>query len=1023
MYRPKRQKNSWFRSLRFWLRLTALAFTLFLALPAFGRGKREAAPVRDEAALAQADQLIAEKRYTEATTLLAAYARRYPNDFASAQLRQRRINGFKEEYNTVAQQLLDVLENTPEDEQLIIALTNLLIELDPQRIAETQDFIIRTREVALFRVNRRRLETILVQAQGEIDRGGLTQALRAYAGGLDIYQIDFFRSGFGTAIETRGRQGIAALNLGVTTFNSILSPLENALRDLESQTGQSFDQNALTNYRNAYNRVSAELERLLALRNSFLETELNFQNDLERIRVTNPEISTRNFLAFAVVLMEGRQNESGDGFMGVVDSLWNQSADRAMAALERKNQTYFLLLANQGNQRQYNTLENRSQFLAAYTAFSLDLLALRTRYGTAADEESAAIQGQRIVSSQALPFLRNRSLAASAAFLGTVGSIGTRYSAIAETDTLAAWRSGGDGAALMQQERNNTAVLRVLGDSSRTLTSEIRGEVAQYQGFDRQYPDSGALGNLEATQAVADQLYALIRNMESNSSASYYTIANTIQSDTLRAREDTYRRGSALMQGEVRNDGTVSNRPTEVANIMEEVTSVIDADIQSMDSLIRTYNAENADVLGSSQVSPLHDEALAMQSRFNQTRTQSRALEATARSRAAEAVTRRRDGDRILGEAGAALDQGNFTLAKERLLSATSNYDMSLELEDNPQLREERDSSIASLDARIAAAEYESVIQEVQTLVAQAEQDYWNGNFEQSEEKLLRAQSRWARTQNDEHPDIARWLGLTRNALAQRSTRTIPVTAPLYPEMSQLLSDAQKNFNEGVTFFNRNQNREGELRFNIAKANIQRVLLVYPANETAGILNLRIDQRIDPNFNTTFQQRLSTARALGMRGSLQGYYDLLVLQQINPQYPGLDQIIAEVEVAVGKRPPPPNPADLARARELVERARPIVLNKITAQTEDARGWLSEAIRLDSANQEARDLYRIAGEQTVTTATMTFEAERLYRQAVQAFTRQDSIQALNLIQQIITINPVYRNNPRVMELAQRVRSSG
>ncbi|MDR2181750.1 MAG: hypothetical protein LBN92_03620, partial [Treponema sp.] len=187
------------------------------------------------------------------------------------------------------------------------------------------------------------------------------------------------------------------------------------------------------------------------------------------------------------------------------------------------------------------------------------------------------------------------------------------------------------------------------------------------------------------------------------------------------------------------------------------------------------------------------------------------------------------------------------------------------------------------------------------------------------------------------------------------------------------------------------------------------------------LLNLRIDQRLDPNFNVTFQQKVSAAIALARRGNLQGLYDLLNLRAVNPAYPGWDAIIYQAEIDTGRRPPPPNPADLARSRELVEQARPLIQSGVAANIETAKNLLSEARRLDPSNGEAVALYNQAGARTVTSSVMDSESERIYRQAVAELTNNRPLITLQLIEQIVARNPQYGNNSRIRELRQRARS--
>ncbi|MDR2371332.1 MAG: hypothetical protein LBD71_07610, partial [Treponema sp.] len=156
--------------------------------------------------------------------LLNKFASAGPDEFEEAQKRIRKIFGYRSEYNKVAEELLVVIETRPEDTDLILRLSNRLRDLDPERIAETQDFINRAYEVALFRTNRKRLENILAQGSTLIAQGRYADAMETYTGGLDIYQAEFFRAGHGTIIENQVRGHINNIVSGITRFNSLLSP-------------------------------------------------------------------------------------------------------------------------------------------------------------------------------------------------------------------------------------------------------------------------------------------------------------------------------------------------------------------------------------------------------------------------------------------------------------------------------------------------------------------------------------------------------------------------------------------------------------------------------------------------------------------------------------------------------------------------------------------------------------------------------------------------------------------------------
>jgi tetratricopeptide (TPR) repeat protein len=272
-----------------------------------------------------------------------------------------------------------------------------------------------------------------------------------------------------------------------------------------------------------------------------------------------------------------------------------------------------------------------------------------------------------------------------------------------------------------------------------------------------------------------------------------------------------------------------------------------------------------------------------------------------------------------------------------------------------------------------------------------------------------------------DNPEILNWEGMIRVGL--RSGRTIPGTAPLYAEMSQLLSEARKNYEEGRDLIAASRT-EGLRKLDMADQNIQKVQLVYPMNEEAGLLNLRIEQVRDPAaFTAAFETRVNNAIAGTRRRDMQAYNDLLNLRTINPQYPNWTSIITQAEIAVGIRPPPPRPEDLALSAELTARARAVVRARDSSRMEDARTDLSQAIKLNPGNQEAIDLFREASQVTaVTTLVLDAEAERKYQQAIAALNQNNAIGALTLVNEIYAQNPRYRNNSRMITLEQRVRAS-
>jgi tetratricopeptide (TPR) repeat protein len=242
--------------------------------------------------------------------------------------------------------------------------------------------------------------------------------------------------------------------------------------------------------------------------------------------------------------------------------------------------------------------------------------------------------------------------------------------------------------------------------------------------------------------------------------------------------------------------------------------------------------------------------------------------------------------------------------------------------------------------------------------------------------------------------------------------------------MSQLLSQAQTNYGEGIQLINAGSRNLGITKFNEAREKTREVKLVYPVNQEAGLLELRMEQFLDPQgFNASFAQRLNTARAGARQGSWEAFGELQSLAAINPNYPGIAGIIRQAEIDMGLRRPDPNPADIARARELVTSASRVLDNNTTTQFEVALTWLDEAIRLDPNNVEAvrvkdRLLIRM-GQGTVT--VLSSQDEEQYQRAMREFQAGNHLIALSIVDRLLQ-NQSYRNVTRLTDLQSRIQAS-
>jgi tetratricopeptide (TPR) repeat protein len=327
-----------------------------------------------------------------------------------------------------------------------------------------------------------------------------------------------------------------------------------------------------------------------------------------------------------------------------------------------------------------------------------------------------------------------------------------------------------------------------------------------------------------------------------------------------------------------------------------------------------------------------------------------------------------------------------------------------------------------ALGQEISQRENEIVVREVREMVNRARSEYFAGNFEGAEDLLVRGQNRWQVTNVEENTELSYWLSMVRGALSLRSGRVIPVTAPLFVEMGQLLSEAHKSYEEGVSLIRLNRRMEGISRFSAARQKTQEVKLIFPVNQDAGMLELRMDQVADPDtFNASFQRRLNEAIAGTKRRSAESFADLQNLAELNPRYPGIAAALSQAEIDMGYRTAPLDPQTVRRSDELTRAAQAIVDANARQQFEAALRQVNEALTLNPNNTQAMTLKdRVQTQMGAGNAVLSSAAEGEYQRAVRELQQGNTLVAMSIVEQLMQ-NSQNRNSTRILELQRRIQS--
>jgi tetratricopeptide (TPR) repeat protein len=718
--------------------------------------------------------------------------------------------------------------------------------------------------------------------------------------------------------------------------------------------------------------------------------------------------------------------------LGVLEGYWNNAVGEVDSAIMRHADGMYDSGLASVNEQDYFAARNFFEQALEYIHFPAEFYARHRELKSGGNPQILVLFDQRVLREDLRNFLKFESLNESAVYLVQGTELGTRIAQSRNPESpLLRWQEGGitTDQALLQEQliRNSFDALQNEVESMLLAVNQKETDLRNYGNTLGERGGVDILSYIRDARSIIAGLRRLVVEESLRSVERYYAISNGDFSRRIESRKAELAEGNRLIQG-IRRTNTegasaVDHYPVEALAQLERMAEAIAADTRQGESLLVRYGEEAPEIISTPGVLSLQRGAQALMNELNSLRAQGLALSATARNQIAQAEAYRMEGERLFREAQAALGRQAFDTARERVDRAAERFNSSLAIQESAALRSTRDTQLVNLSLDINRIENELVIRDVRNLVNNARNAYFAGNFDQAEDMLVRAQNRWRVTNTGEEPEVVYWLGMIRGALSLRSGRVILPTAPLYPEMSQLLSEAKKDYEEGVRYFNAGQRSSGLAKFNDARQKTREVKLMFPVNQEAGILELMMERVTDtPAFDAAFQQRIRDAVSRTKQRNIEAFAELQNLAEINPRYPNIAAILNQAEIDMGYRPPPPNPRDIARSTELTASARRILDGNITTQFEVAMTQINEAIALNPQNAEATRVkdqlnYRMANPGS---NILNSQDESKYQVAVQELQRGNNFVALSIVQEILQ-NPRNKNITKVVELQRRIQS--
>lgn len=1050
------------------------AFLIFSLSLAFGSGKKDTTvPQQDHAqnvptadgdavstsisgevvTLSNIDVLIKQTKYSEALALLSEYIKYHPDNFDAAKTRIDKIMSVRHTYNFVENNLIDLAANNPsaadKNYQLVLQLEK--IEQQPSVIHET----IRTeiKNLTQFKACQQRFNEILAAAMNDVDKRQFSDAVEEFRKGDDgkqsafeIYQEDFIAQNNPKSITLAVDKALATVDASITEYQAAQQELENAYTLFMNAVTQRRINEAQT----AFFAVRIAFEKLAQIRNRTASAGWDIETVFEGLKKKNRDLTDASYLPFISKFILGLEKAPTSGIVGAMDTQWNTyltAMKQAVytAALE-DSRKYALSLAvgtlftypalhedgriASGEMRQYarlgtsvNSLYDLVQKRDGTTALndnsgydrSMQYITTLSTESTNLFDQIRAISEETYHSeSRTEPAERGaQSLTKDDAYAQTLIKAAEQFVTYGRNATTA------KNARWLEEFKPKETIAQTAAETNASGGSAdgAKQTPAAYTWDEAYTAYVTACTEIEKrTMDAARQTWVGL--------ATYYAKNGTSIAQQYTARSSEIHKLLPPLQTDAMDNGV--QRPTECLAQLDQFQKSCTADAKLLNDC-RTQ-LEYGRTYSDSFVAQGQEIATAIQT-LASLMADSTSLAERARTQQKNARLAKTEAEQRYQQARSALGRNEFDSAVDYLQRARAKYNESLSLEEDASLRKSSDENLVALGQEIAKAENEIVVRDVRKLKNDAKNAYYAGNFDQAETLIARAETRWAVTNVDKDEELENLKVLINTALSMKTGRVIPPTAPLYPEMSQILSIANQYYAEGQKLIQRGKRQDAEDILNQAKQKLNELKLVYPLNQEASLLTLRIDQLLDKNaFNTMFASKVETARvnykAKDAETKQQAYSDLVDLYEINPDYPGLKNLIYQVEIELGIRQKPVDNSALVKASSLAREAERILASagRDSTKLQQAKDRALQAVALNPNNDLAITVLdeialKVGGQAAV---VLSAEDEALYQKAVQELQKNNIIAANTIVQQLLN-KSVNKRSAKILELQKKVQA--
>lgn len=901
--------------------------------------------------------------------------------------------------------LLNQLYKNPDDSEKILAMILKLEKLNKELDPSVIKFLDNLKTSTTYAVNRVKFNRIMDEGIALIQKGFYVDAANKFTEGYEIYYSGFKNTYAGTARLSRTEKAIADVYSDIEKFKTeerrFLNAVYSYKNNLVSAKG-SLNQKTLNN-------LALEVEKMRGLGASIFSSGNVLMSFYEQ-DLKSGNYNQESFLPFAFRFTLGRTNaKEFEGVSGAFEAGLLKRLD----SLE----DYIFELIHQNINKAYSQFDfiNKTSMDNNLKMIELCISEMDRimKLGEAPKGVAVRFPPNQEKNKKDMEFVSdlNKNIKETRnLYEKYIEALRYGYLHDSYVPSLAYIRNQNEPELIFISK--DIASLESLKGQVKSLQEDLK--LLNSEKFNRE------------KQSLSETHKLFLQNIDSLYIQKYEYFAKVKNDAGILAFEENEKEFSKIemvYSGIQTKDKTVMYYPSKVVDLLTKSNKNLKDDIKDLGKSVQMVSASGIDFKVSASLKNNFEGIKSSESKLKKIQSALDGFLTKAKNDLLKVDLAKREADFRYNEAKRSVNSGNFAGAREHIAISQQRSNDALRLEEDPVYRQMTDERLAELGKEINRRENEVVIRDVRQYIDQAKKMYFSGNFDIAESTLITAKRRWHTTNIEENEEIVSWLSITQTAGIMKTGRTIPQSAPLYPQMTQLLNNAKQLYNEADKKMRSGQRESALKDLNQSRENIKQVLLIYPINEEAGLLNLKIDKLIDPvNFNAQLSKRVEKLRREYRKNPQNSYGELLDLYALDRRFPGIAKLKDEVEIYLGIKIIPPDTTSLEKSKEYTNFAKNIYASGDRARFPEAVERLDEAIKLDGNNYEAvvmKDRIQTALGGTAI-AVLSAKNEEKYRQAVLELQKGNKFSAIALVEQLLQ-DPEGKRSAKVHDLKMRIDS--